>query len=89
MKPEEIGIEYIGKSNLDKKGNPQRVVIGDCFDAIRLALKAEREKTRNKVEWLKEELDNHRKSNELWRIPPEETLSLIEDWIDKAFKGER
>jgi len=37
------------------------------------------------VEWLKDKMDNHRKSNMLWRLQEDESWSMAEDWIDEAF----
>lgn len=37
------------------------------------------------VKELLKKFDNHRKSNDLWRLPEEHSWSLAEEWIEEAF----
>jgi len=41
---------------------------------------------RSAVEWLKNKMEQHRKSNDLWRLPEDVSWSMAEEWIDEAFE---
>lgn len=45
----------------------------------------EKERIRSAVEWLKDKMDYHRKSNDLWRLPEDESWGMVEEWLDEAF----